>query len=729
MGLIWTLVRSIKGTIAEAAIKQGNAILEDANFGKPISEHTGAVPNSIDDDLHDRICVPLSTRGKVFGCLYVATKTSGVLNQKHLELMSLIADQISGSIANVDLLEQLQREGRRRDALAELSQAANEDLSLAHIYQMTASSLDLLIGYDRFVITKVCDDEINYERAFVDGVIVNSEYKGTKVESPSLKLVLTGDISNPDSNTRTIDLPSPNPRMQDADLHSWIQVPLGDPTTPSGTLSLRSLSLHKYSQEDLGFLERVAWEISPVLQNAKLLARAKDDAETLTDLTISLQASSDRRSTLAEIGRTISSTENIVDIFDEFARLASKLVPFKSLSYADLDLDQKTMTLKFSYGYYPETETINVPLDSSGTIAERTALSGRPLLIRATDTQPLSEIAPYLPRSADTEIKETISVPLVSNGEVFGCFYFCTNKTNTFDVEDLEMVKLISDQVSGAISNARSNEARLEAEKDRLESESRRRELSSLNEQKSEFLSTVSHELKTPLTSLTAFTDILSKNQTSNLSDRQLKQLHVMQRSARRLDVLINDLVDVAQIDGGKLKITKERFAVEDLVDEIQSAFAPIIEPKNQSLSITNHSEGAELVADRHRIAQLLTNLISNASKYSPIGSELEIIVATKDDRIELVVSDNGIGMDSLTLENMFTPFFRSDDELTQSEVGTGLGLAIVKNIVDLHGGSITAESGKGTGSTVSLELPGLVTGDEAPDLEAAMKPSFGFSD
>ena len=370
-----------------------------------------------------------------------------------------------------------------------------------------------------------------------------------------------------------------------------------------------------------------------------------------------------------------------------------------------------------------------MPLSSVGTVAERTLVAKRPILIRATDTKPLSEIAPYLPASADTEIMETVCVPLISNGDVFGCLYFCSNKTNTFHAEDIEMINLITDQVSGAISNARLNDARLEAEKDRLESDSHRRELASLNAQKSEFLSTVSHELKTPLTSLTAFTDILSKNQGSNLSDRQLKQLNVMQRSAQRLDVLINDLVDVAQIDGGKLKITKEKFVVENLISEIQSAFAPILESKKQSTVIDIKSEGAMVFADRHRVAQLLSNLISNSSKYSPPGSELKITVNTNGDRLELVVSDNGIGMDSLTLENMFTPFFRSDDELTQSEVGTGLGLAIVKNIVDLHDGSITATSDTGLGTTVTVEVPGLVTGREAEVFEEVLKPSFGFSD
>ena len=366
-----------------------------------------------------------------------------------------------------------------------------------------------------------------------------------------------------------------------------------------------------------------------------------------------------------------------------------------------------------------------------GTIAEQAINVRHPFMVKGSKDAPISKSVQRFPASSDAEVSKIVCVPLHTQNELFGCLFFTTSRFDAFQVSDIEMIELITDQVSGAIGNARLNDARLRAERERLESESRQRELTNLNKQKSEFLSTVSHELKTPLTSLMAFTDILSKNTSSNLSDRQLKQLEVMQRSSRRLDVLINDLVDVSQIDGGKLKIEKDKFYVDSLIEEIQLSFDPILEPKQQTSTVDNRVNGSAIFADRHRIAQLLTNLISNSSKYSSEGTEISVIVDSIDNQLEIVVSDNGIGMDTETLENMFVPFFRSDDEKTQSVAGTGLGLAIAKKIVDLHGGTVNATSELGVGTTVRVVLPGLMDADEAGESIAAKatRPAFGFHD
>jgi len=722
---------SLDGTLAAIVIREEKALLLDATSGKPVSAHTQVVPSVVDEELKETICVPLFIRGVAFGCLYMGSHVAGVLSEEHVELASLIVDQISGSIANVELVERLRHESELREALAQVSSAANEQLNMDHIYRTLAQLLDRLMGYDRMVVTTISDDDVSFVRAFVTGVEVDKEFQGSKIKSPSLGKVLAGDILGDEIGVYTIGAPAPNERMQDAGLRSWVQVPLGDPASPTGSLSLRSLTPHRYSVGDVEFLERVASLISPVLQNAKLLAKTQDDAETLAELSVSLQASAERRQTLAEIGRIVSSTQDVADIFDDFARLSSKLVPCEAVSYADVDVVERTLTLRFLHGNRSPMARFDVAEALDGTIAEQAINVRHPFMVKGSKDAPISKSVQRFPASSDAEVSEIVCVPLHTQNELFGCLFFTTSRFDAFQVSDIEMIELITDQVSGAIGNARLNDARLRAERERLESESRQRELTNLNKQKSEFLSTVSHELKTPLTSLMAFTDILSKNTSSNLSDRQLKQLEVMQRSSRRLDVLINDLVDVSQIDGGKLKIEKDKFYVDSLIEEIQLSFDPILEPKQQTSTVDNRVNGSAIFADRHRIAQLLTNLISNSSKYSSEGTEISVIVDSIDNQLEIVVSDNGIGMDTETLENMFVPFFRSDDEKTQSVAGTGLGLAIAKKIVDLHGGTVNATSELGVGTTVRVVLPGLMDADEAGESIAAKatRPAFGFHD
>lgn len=148
----------LEGTIAETAIAKRTGVLLAANAGKPVSDHTAKVPSAIDDDLSETICVPLFSRGAPIGCLYLASVKPGALTQSHVELASMIGDQISGSIASVDLVDRLRTESELREALAEVSRVSNEDLSMSHIYQTAADLLKKLIDYDRMVVTTVCDD-------------------------------------------------------------------------------------------------------------------------------------------------------------------------------------------------------------------------------------------------------------------------------------------------------------------------------------------------------------------------------------------------------------------------------------------------------------------------------------------------------------------------------------------------------------------------------------------
>ena len=304
-------------------------------------------------------------------------------------------------------------------------------------------------------------------------------------------------------------------------------------------------------------------------------------------------------------------------------------------------------------------------------------------------------------------------------GETNGLLIISGFEANTFDEHHVELAGRIAAQISGAISNARSHEAALQAEKERLASEAREREFELLNEQRSEFLSTVSHELKTPLTAVVAFADILAGNRHSNLNERQLQQIHVMQRSARRLDLLINDLLDVSKLDAGTFKLNKQAFDVEVLLKEISEAFVPIVQRKRQTLEVSYGDQQIWLCGDRDRVAQVISNLLNNASKYSGEKSVIVLSTAAERGTLKFTVEDSGIGMSEADQQNLFTPFFRASNEATQAEVGSGLGLVIVKSIVELHGGDVSLESRSGVGTAVSVTFPDCSDAPSEAYLEA----------
>jgi signal transduction histidine kinase len=236
-------------------------------------------------------------------------------------------------------------------------------------------------------------------------------------------------------------------------------------------------------------------------------------------------------------------------------------------------------------------------------------------------------------------------------------------------------------------------------------------DLTIANGAKTRFLATVSHELKTPLTSISAFTDILKKNRSGNLNQRELKQLNVISRNVHRLNLLINDLLDLTRIDAGTLTLESGDFRISDLLRDMSAMFEPILNKRNQRLDVRDSSAGLWITGDRNRMEQMVTNLVTNASKFSPEGTVISMKAEIKGEQLELTISDNGVGIPVESQAKIFEAFYRVDNEETRSVPGTGVGLYITASIVNLHGGEISVESQPGKGTTIRTTLPGLIDG------------------
>ncbi|MBM3957134.1 MAG: GAF domain-containing protein, partial [Gemmatimonadetes bacterium] len=246
--------------------------------------------------------------------------------------------------------------------------------------------------------------------------------------------------------------------------------------------------------------------------------------------------------------------------------------------------------------------------------------------------------------------------------------------------EDGEIARFI------AIKRDITERVRAEEERETLRKlDTENRELQRVNEARSRFVSTVSHELRTPLTSLLAFADILARNVAGNLQSRQIEQIEAIRRSGQRLQMLINDLLDVSRIDSGTFRLEETRFDARELLDEVVRSFGPILADRRQALKTSVPDRPLLVYADRERLSQVVSNLLSNASKYSPDDSVIDLEVRTHGSRLSVLVRDYGIGISAEDQQKLFTPFFRADNEATRSVPGTGLGLVIARSIVELH--------------------------------------------
>lgn len=229
-----------------------------------------------------------------------------------------------------------------------------------------------------------------------------------------------------------------------------------------------------------------------------------------------------------------------------------------------------------------------------------------------------------------------------------------------------------------------------------------------LERMKDEFVLTASHELRSPLTSVQGFAELLLLER-EKLSPQQAETVEVILDNTRHLVRLLNDLLDLARSDAGRLTIRPEPTDAASLIEDAVRTMRAQFDARGQDLHLQIEADLPEVNADRDRIRQVLVNLLTNANEYCPQGAQIEVKACRANAEVEINVIDNGPGIPAEQLEHIFERFTRGDAGETQRVGGTGLGLAISKSLIELHGGSIDAASVPGSGSTFRIRLPAIV--------------------
>lgn len=293
---------------------------------------------------------------------------------------------------------------------------------------------------------------------------------------------------------------------------------------------------------------------------------------------------------------------------------------------------------------------------------------------------------------------------------------------NAIDVTDLYR---LGDDASGMASSGESptltpadraghaasfNQAQMQEVMKRVLSEERLH-LREADRRKDEFLAMLAHELRNPLAPISAAAQML---RLPTLKPELIRKTsEVIGRQVGHMTSLIEDLLDVSRVTRGLIALDCERLCLLDIVTDAIEQVRPLIDSRRQQLSVRLISELIELSADKKRLVQVLSNLLSNAAKYTPEGGLLLLAVTTDGPSVTISIEDNGIGISPELLPHVFDLFTQADRMPDRAQGGLGLGLALVRSLVALHGGSVTADSpGKGRGSTFSISVPRIVAGE-----------------
>jgi signal transduction histidine kinase len=230
-------------------------------------------------------------------------------------------------------------------------------------------------------------------------------------------------------------------------------------------------------------------------------------------------------------------------------------------------------------------------------------------------------------------------------------------------------------------------------------------------ELKSRFLSYMSHEFRTPLTSMTSIAGILLSKLDGPLTPEQQKQIEFIRGSVRELTDMVNDLLDLAKVEAGRITISPEWFEMVDLFSALRGMFKPIVATSSVSLIFDEPDGEIRLFTDDKKLSQILRNFISNALKFTPVG-EVRVSARLLDgDRVEFAVSDTGIGIAPEHLPNLFADFIQLDVRLQKRLRGSGLGLSLARKFAGLLNGEVAVESEVGKGSRFSVVLPMRMAG------------------
>jgi signal transduction histidine kinase len=301
--------------------------------------------------------------------------------------------------------------------------------------------------------------------------------------------------------------------------------------------------------------------------------------------------------------------------------------------------------------------------------------------------------------SAPPAHDESLALPVSVRGEVRA--HLVVKAPRVQLAKGRRALETVATELSLALERQQLIAGEQEAARRLAEQNERLRELDRMKDQ---FVSSVSHELRSPLTSIVGYLELLLDGEVGELDEEQRRFLEVVDRNCNRLTTLVDDILFIARVDAGRLSLDLQPVDLGELAAAAVESAGPVARREGVDLRLDAEPGMPPVVADATRMTQLLDNLISNAVKFTPRGGTVTVAVAKRDDFAHLEVRDTGVGIPREELDRLFDRFFRASTAAVAS--GTGLGLSIVKSIVGAHRGTISVESEVGAGTTVVVDLP-----------------------
>lgn len=452
-----------------------------------------------------------------------------------------------------------------------------------------------------------------------------------------------------------------------------------------------------------GFVEQIfaSFSTSPIRAEAGEIAGVFC---VCSETTRKIRSQQDRLRLLDAIGEATRLADEPQAIMEHSTRLLGEYLKVTRVAYADLEPDNDRFTIRHDWRVEGAISTVGVySLDLFGSRATSNLRIGRTLMIDDVDRELTADDGANMFNQIG--IKAIICCPLVKQGRLVAMMAVHQERPRTWSADDVALVETVVDRCWAHIERVRSMEALREADR-----------------RKSEFLATLAHELRNPLAPIRNALELL---RLSGDKPAMLERVRgTMERQVDQMVHLINDLLDIARISSGKMVLQIERVDMQSVIASAVETSLPLIEAGGHELALDLPDAAIWVDVDTVRLSQVLSNLLSNASKYTPHHGRIAISARVSGDAVVIDVSDTGIGIATHDLERVFDMFSQAPHSIGISKGGLGIGLSLVRRLVSLHGGSVSASSaGAGHGSTFTIRLPCMSAAPAGTPVSVAEPP------
>ena len=625
--------------------------------------------------------VPLNAGAETIGALSIGSRDPTITyTRAQLDLLQAIADQTVGAIVKARLLQETQQRAHQlttlNDITRQLTSTLDQEPLLQYILENSVNILNCEAG-TLFMVDDQTDDLIFKVTAGpVAGNLLGQRLPaGTGIVGRALQTrapVIENDVQNSQvrGNVST-DKQTGTPR-------ALLAVPMQFKDRVLGVIEVinRRDGL-PFVADDQNLLTAFAGQAAVAIENARLLA--------LTD-----QELAEKVEELQVMGRIVRELNASLEI-DRAMRITLEWAMRRSNAEAGLVgmVGEEKLRIMAQQGYedlLPQNEEHGLQIALELPALQSAVESGQPSQISLVGNGSKG----FLP-SAHTQI----IIPIRREAQVIGLLVLESTSDSQIN---LTFLNQLSDSAAIAISNAQLYD-----------------EIQRANLAKSEFVSFVAHELKNPMTSIKGYTELLAAGSVGQINEMQANFLSTIRSNVERMSALVSDLNDNAKIEAGRLRLDYKPVDVPDVIDEVVRSTKRQVDDKHQSVDVKLSPDLPRVWADRIRVGQVLTNLVSNAHKYTPEGGRILVGAEATFNQwdpggakqvVHLWVKDDGIGISVEDQAKIFQKFFRSEDSKAREAPGTGLGLNITRSLVEMQGGRIWFDSEFRKGTTFHFTVP-----------------------